>query len=207
MRYRHNASPCPWLTEMLDSSKGQEECGCRTRMAQALKMSSTPRGLAPVGWKRLGIESTQGRRLQPAVSYTLHRRHFCAHQVRAPPDVRTEYAEHRARTGTGSPLALILSIDDRWHGGPCERELERQLQDAAWDGDEVTVVRLLQNLGVDPAALHSAALKNAGQRGRGRCVELLLPVSDPKAHNSEPYEWLHDSGMDDACHCLRPCLM
>lgn len=63
------------------------------------------------------------------------------------------------------------------------RELERQLQDAAWDGDQVTVARLLQNSGVDPAALYSAALKNAAQRGR--CVELLLPVSDPKAHDSE----------------------
>jgi hypothetical protein len=68
---------------------------------------------------------------------------------------------------------------------PLNRELERQLQDAAWGGDEVAVAWLIQHPDVDPAALRSAALKNAAYRGRWRCVELLLPVSDPKVHDSE----------------------
>lgn len=64
-------------------------------------------------------------------------------------------------------------------------QLQRALDDAAWDGDHVTVAALTIHPGVDPAAHHSAALLHAAHRGHWRCVELLLPVSDPSARNSE----------------------
>jgi hypothetical protein len=64
-------------------------------------------------------------------------------------------------------------------------QLQRALADAAWDGDHITVVALINHPGVDPAAHHSAALLHAAHRGHWRCVQLLLPVSDPNARNAE----------------------
>lgn len=64
-------------------------------------------------------------------------------------------------------------------------QLQRALQDAAWDGDHLTVASLMHHPDVDPAGQHSAALLHAAHRGHWRCVELLLPVSDPNARNAE----------------------
>lgn len=64
-------------------------------------------------------------------------------------------------------------------------QLQRALEDSAWDGDHVTVAALIDHPEVDPAAHHSTALLHAAHRGHWRCVELLLPVSDPNAHNAE----------------------
>lgn len=64
-------------------------------------------------------------------------------------------------------------------------QLQRALDDAAWDGDHLTLSALIDHPGVDPAAHHSTALLHAAHRGHWRCVELLLPVSDPNAHNAE----------------------
>lgn len=64
-------------------------------------------------------------------------------------------------------------------------QLQRALQDAAWDGDQLTVAALIHHPEVDPAGQHSAALLHAAHRGHWRCVELLLPVSDPNARNAE----------------------
>jgi hypothetical protein len=63
--------------------------------------------------------------------------------------------------------------------------LQRLLQDAAWDGDDFTVAHLIHHPDVDPAADHSTALLHAAHRGHWRCVEILLPVSNPLEHNSE----------------------
>lgn len=65
-------------------------------------------------------------------------------------------------------------------------QLQRALEDAAWDGDTATVVVLINHPGVDPSADHSTALLHAAHRGHWRCVEVLLPVSDPNARNAEP---------------------
>lgn len=66
------------------------------------------------------------------------------------------------------------------------RDLQRTLEDAAWDGDANLVAHLIQHPDVDPAACHSTALLHAAHRGHWRCVELLLPLSDPLVHRSEP---------------------
>jgi hypothetical protein len=63
--------------------------------------------------------------------------------------------------------------------------LQRRLDDAAWDGDHVTVEHLIGYPDVDAAADHSTALLHAAHRGHWRCVELLIPVSNPAARNSE----------------------
>jgi hypothetical protein len=67
-----------------------------------------------------------------------------------------------------------------------DMQLQRLLQDAAWDGDHVTVALLIGHPDVDPAGQRSAALLHAAHRGHWRCVELLLPVSNPLEHRSEP---------------------
>jgi len=64
-------------------------------------------------------------------------------------------------------------------------ELQRALEDAAWDGDTVTVAHLINHPEVDPASGRSTALLHAAHRGHWRCVEVLLPVSDPNARNGE----------------------
>lgn len=64
-------------------------------------------------------------------------------------------------------------------------ELQRALEDAAWDGDTATVAALIHHPGVDPAGQRSAALLHAAHRGHWRCVELLLPVSNPNERNAE----------------------
>lgn len=64
-------------------------------------------------------------------------------------------------------------------------QLQRTLQDAAWDGDHLTVAALIHHPDVDPAGQHSAALLHAAHRGHWRCVELLLPVSDPNERKAE----------------------
>lgn len=66
-----------------------------------------------------------------------------------------------------------------------DMQLQRLLQDAAWDGDYVTVALLIGHPDVDPAGQRSAALLHAAHRGHWRCVEILLPVSNPLEHNSE----------------------
>src|SRR6188768_4217630 len=64
-------------------------------------------------------------------------------------------------------------------------QLQRALEDAAWDGDTATVAVLIHHSEVDPAAHHSTALLHAAHRGHWRCVEMLLPVSDPNARHAE----------------------
>lgn len=64
-------------------------------------------------------------------------------------------------------------------------QLQRALDDAAWDGDHLTVAALITHPEVDPAAHHSAALLHAAHRGHWRCVQLLLPVSNPNERNAE----------------------
>lgn len=64
-------------------------------------------------------------------------------------------------------------------------KLQRQLDDAAWDGDATRVAFLIAHPDVDPAAHHSTALLHAAHRGHWRCVELLLPVSNPRERRSE----------------------
>lgn len=66
------------------------------------------------------------------------------------------------------------------------RALQRELEDAAWDGDIITVTMLIQHPDVDPAADHSTALLHAAHRGHWRIVEMLMPVSNPLERNSEP---------------------
>lgn len=66
-----------------------------------------------------------------------------------------------------------------------DKKLQRLLEDAAWDGDAIAVVRLIKHSDVDPAADHSTALLHAAHRGHWRCVELLLPVSNPLERDSE----------------------
>lgn len=65
-------------------------------------------------------------------------------------------------------------------------EKQRMLQDAAWDGR----IDILQSLMLDPdvnvAGQHSCALLHAAHRGHSEAVKLLLPLSDPTAHRSEP---------------------
>lgn len=63
--------------------------------------------------------------------------------------------------------------------------LQRMLDDAAWDGDHVTVEHLIGYPDVDAAADRSTALLHAAHRGHWRCVELLMPVSNPMERNSE----------------------
>jgi ankyrin repeat protein len=65
------------------------------------------------------------------------------------------------------------------------QQLQRALEDAAWDGDALTVAHLINHPEVDPARDHSTALLHAAHRGHWRCVELLLPVSDPSERNAE----------------------
>jgi hypothetical protein len=65
------------------------------------------------------------------------------------------------------------------------QQLQRALEDAAWDGDALTVAHLINHPEVDPASDHSTALLHAAHRGHWRCVELLLPVSNPTARNAE----------------------
>ncbi|WP_170207609.1 ankyrin repeat domain-containing protein [Luteibacter pinisoli] len=64
--------------------------------------------------------------------------------------------------------------------------LQRMLCDAAWDGDARLIEALLNDPDVIPGAHHSTALVHAAHRGKTRCAELLLPVSDPQARNAEP---------------------
>jgi hypothetical protein len=66
-----------------------------------------------------------------------------------------------------------------------EKDLQRQLCDAAWDGNEAVVAALINHPDVRPAAHHSTALVHAAHRGKLGCLVLLLPVSDPTARNSE----------------------
>jgi hypothetical protein len=66
-----------------------------------------------------------------------------------------------------------------------DMKLQRSLEDAAWDGDAIAVALLINRPDVDPAADHSTALLHAAHRGHWRCVELLLPVSNPLERNSE----------------------
>lgn len=63
--------------------------------------------------------------------------------------------------------------------------LQRQLDDACWDGDAQLVTHLIQRSDVNPASHHSTALLHAAHRGHWRIVEMLIPVSNPKARNSE----------------------
>lgn len=65
-------------------------------------------------------------------------------------------------------------------------DLQRKLCDAAWDGDVCLVEALIANPEVIPEAHHSTALMHAAHRGKTRCVEVLLPVSNPNARNAEP---------------------
>jgi hypothetical protein len=65
------------------------------------------------------------------------------------------------------------------------KELQRLLQDTAWDGDAIAVAHLIQHPDVDPAADHSTALLHAAHRGHWRCVELLILVSNPLERRSE----------------------
>jgi hypothetical protein len=65
------------------------------------------------------------------------------------------------------------------------RELQRMLEDAAWDGDAIVVAHLVQHPHVDPSGDHSTALLHAAHRGHWRCVELLIPVSNPLERSSE----------------------
>jgi hypothetical protein len=67
-----------------------------------------------------------------------------------------------------------------------DKKLQRLLEDAAWDGDAIAIAHLIQLPDVDPAADHSTALLHAAHRGHWRCVELLIPVSDPLERRSEP---------------------
>jgi ankyrin repeat protein len=64
-------------------------------------------------------------------------------------------------------------------------QLQRALEDAAWDGDTATVAALIHHPEVDPAAHHSTALLHAAHRGHWRCVEMLLPLSDPNERGAE----------------------
>jgi Ankyrin repeats (3 copies) len=64
-------------------------------------------------------------------------------------------------------------------------QLQRALEDAAWDGDQLAVAALITHPDVDAASGHSTALLHAAHRGHWRCVQLLLPVSDPSARNAE----------------------
>jgi hypothetical protein len=63
--------------------------------------------------------------------------------------------------------------------------LQRQLEDAAWDGDANLVAHLIKHPDVDPAAYHSTALLHAAHRGHWRIVEVLIPVSNPGERRSE----------------------
>jgi hypothetical protein len=65
------------------------------------------------------------------------------------------------------------------------RALQRELEDAAWDGDAIAVAHLINRPDVDPGAHHSTALLHAAHRGHWRCVELLIPVSNPLERRSE----------------------
>ncbi|UPG88306.1 ankyrin repeat domain-containing protein [Luteibacter aegosomaticola] len=64
--------------------------------------------------------------------------------------------------------------------------LQRQLCDAAWDGNDAVVAALINHPEVVPDAHHSAALVHAAHRGKTGCVRLLLPVSNANARNAEP---------------------
>jgi hypothetical protein len=66
-----------------------------------------------------------------------------------------------------------------------DMKLQRLLQDAAWDGDVLTVAHLVNHPDVDPADDHSTALLHAAHRGHWRCVELLIPVSNALERDSE----------------------
>lgn len=66
-----------------------------------------------------------------------------------------------------------------------EKDLQRQLCDAAWDGNEAVVAALIHHPDVNPRAHHSTALMHAAHRGKLGCVMLLLSVSDPTARSSE----------------------
>lgn len=65
------------------------------------------------------------------------------------------------------------------------RALQRELEDAAWDGDAIAVAHLINRPDVDPGADHSTALLHAAHRGHWRCVEVLIPVSCPLERRSE----------------------
>lgn len=67
-----------------------------------------------------------------------------------------------------------------------EHILQRQLSDAAWDGDLALVNMLLANPDIIPDAFHSTALMHAAHRGHVHIVLRLLPVSDPNARSAEP---------------------
>ena len=64
-------------------------------------------------------------------------------------------------------------------------QLQRALEDAAWDGDTATVAALIGHPNVDPAGARSTALLHAAHRGHWRCVQLLLPVSNPNERSAE----------------------
>lgn len=66
-----------------------------------------------------------------------------------------------------------------------DMNLQRSLEDAAWDGDVFAVAQLINHPDVYPVADHSTALLHAAHRGHWRCVELLLPLSNPPERNSE----------------------
>jgi Ankyrin repeats (3 copies) len=65
-------------------------------------------------------------------------------------------------------------------------ERQRMLQDAAWDGRMDILLALVVDPDVHVAGQHSCALLHAAHRGHARAVALLLPLSDPTAHRSEP---------------------
>lgn len=98
----------------------------------------------------------------------------------------------RGRCLRPRPLQLLgyadskFHKDDHWARRPCMNlMLQRQLEDAAWDGDANLVAHLIKHPGVNPAAHHSTALLHAAHRGHWRIVEMLIPLSNPRARRSE----------------------
>ncbi|WP_425482997.1 hypothetical protein [Luteibacter jiangsuensis] len=99
--------------------------------------------------------------------------------------------------------AFLPGTDSGKEAQSMNHELQRQLQDAAWDGDHLSVAALIDHPEVDPAGQHSAALLHTAHRGHLRCVELLLPVSDPNARRSEALQRAAKGRKPGHLRCLR----
>jgi hypothetical protein len=56
----------------------------------------------------------------------------------------------------------------------------------------------------DPKADDSAALRLAAEHGNWECARLLIPVSDPKADHSQTLRWAAEDGHDELVVLLLP---
>ena len=88
-------------------------------------------------------------------------------------------------SGLSAKKRIMVDDNPREHNvaPSTQHPLDQQLISRASAGDLPWAAKLLE-LGANPLAQSSQALREAAENGHAECVRLLIPVSDPKARGS-----------------------